>query len=772
MKKPIACLLFLFLILSCGGGDDNPPVDTPEPKPIGMDNDPADGQDNETQIVSINLDGVPDLDLSSLTAVSPSGSAQINTSNELENISDDESPDLPIIFTNDSNVVMGYFPETLNNEEVQIEDVVFFFFKTFPALAVQRFDDATLNNMLVNAPKYQTMVDLVKDALNRNASVIDDSQFDELVREILEENTATNKKAEDVVAQFKFDYSRDGNIGIPNKAPLFSSMGVQVNQVGHNTPVFGPKILESQGLVLSPSSLFNFLLDEFVFAPEPMAENFILPQDGEYQIIFSNGSSDYADLDSEVQFQNYKYLMITTLSYAVPFGLERLSKGGECKTAMEDLLSVSRDFATGIIQSNTTPTATDLIEYTLEFSNNVRQLADCFQPNDIFSSYLLDFISFLNRRLSLAEDIAELTFFARDFFASDISGLETRYYEDGVSVGFLTSSQISGNMFEGRKDQIFTYESLVNEKEISYDVERGLTSQFIEKEEMKPASGLPFEYSKTGDVTVSTNNPIVTDNEGMLKFDMTLGEQDSEITLTPQFNSPRISDVPIIVSVIEANSGSLRSDALAIRSVFESNPQVTEIFLFNFAIQKTFNVDLNDPRWTSGNDMEVISIIEDYGGTVENGRVVEFGWQRIDVGSGYAVDLNEPITVIPNEIGNLTNLRELYIGRENSNFSLLPRTIANLEDLEILYLKENQSLRSLPSEIGNLINLRELYLQACTSLTSIPVETSNLSNLNYFTLCQTSNLLCLPQQVWDLVSRNNLDLSNIDLAFGDTDCSN
>jgi len=80
---------------------------------------------------------------------------------------------------------------------------------------------------------------------------------------------------------------------------------------------------------------------------------------------------------------------------------------------------------------------------------------------------------------------------------------------------------------------------------------------------------------------------------------------------------------------------------------------------------------------------------------------------------------------IPPEIGNLVNLKRLYL--YDNQFTSLPPEIGNLVNLSELYLNGNQ-LTSLPPEIGNLENLWDLNLSG-NQLASIPPEIGSLVNL-------------------------------------------
>ena len=84
------------------------------------------------------------------------------------------------------------------------------------------------------------------------------------------------------------------------------------------------------------------------------------------------------------------------------------------------------------------------------------------------------------------------------------------------------------------------------------------------------------------------------------------------------------------------------------------------------------------------------------------------------------------LTSLPDEIGNLSNLRKLYL--HNNQLTRLPQEIGNLSKLTTLYLYNNQ-LTSLPEEIGTLLNLNCLYLEGNTKLVYPPYSMVNSYNV-------------------------------------------
>lgn len=118
------------------------------------------------------------------------------------------------------------------------------------------------------------------------------------------------------------------------------------------------------------------------------------------------------------------------------------------------------------------------------------------------------------------------------------------------------------------------------------------------------------------------------------------------------------------------------------------------------------------------------------------------------------LDLSEQnLTELPDWIGNLTNLKSLYL--QGNKLSSIPEEIGNLTSLEYLDIgcgsgdeesvkkehREEYTFRifyynyydcnqvtELPSSIGNMVNLKHLYLEG-NPLTELPEEIGNLSSL-------------------------------------------
>ncbi|PIN15366.1 Serine/threonine protein kinase [Handroanthus impetiginosus] len=113
---------------------------------------------------------------------------------------------------------------------------------------------------------------------------------------------------------------------------------------------------------------------------------------------------------------------------------------------------------------------------------------------------------------------------------------------------------------------------------------------------------------------------------------------------------------------------------------------------------------------------------------------------------------------IPVEIGNIRNLRGLYLhGNELTGF--IPRTMGKLKGLTRIYLKYNKLEGLIPSDLCGLSNLGNLYLSYNKLQGPIPKCFSELKSI--IELVLTSNKLesNVPSNFWNLNDLVVLDLS-------------
>jgi len=95
------------------------------------------------------------------------------------------------------------------------------------------------------------------------------------------------------------------------------------------------------------------------------------------------------------------------------------------------------------------------------------------------------------------------------------------------------------------------------------------------------------------------------------------------------------------------------------------------------------------------------------------------------------INYSECLHTLPSSIGKLTNLETLEL--DECGIKSLPMSIGDLTNLKVLSLTES-SIESLPPSIGNLRNLKELYLEETPHLKRLPHEIKNLKNLTYLNI--------------------------------------
>ena len=126
--------------------------------------------------------------------------------------------------------------------------------------------------------------------------------------------------------------------------------------------------------------------------------------------------------------------------------------------------------------------------------------------------------------------------------------------------------------------------------------------------------------------------------------------------------------------------------------------------------------------------------------------------------------------MVPSEIGNMINLKELKLG-VNQLTGSIPPEIGNLNNLNFLDLGSNQLNGSIPPEIGNLTKLIGLYYSSNQMTGSIPQEILNLTNLTTFHVNDNEfsylpNISSLPNIVTLKIENNIFTFDDIEPNIG------
>ena len=118
---------------------------------------------------------------------------------------------------------------------------------------------------------------------------------------------------------------------------------------------------------------------------------------------------------------------------------------------------------------------------------------------------------------------------------------------------------------------------------------------------------------------------------------------------------------------------------------------------------------------------------------------------------------------IPTELGNLDNLQRLGL-HYNQLTGSIPTELGNLDNLQRLSLRNNQLTGSIPTELGNLVNLRSLLLYNNQLTGSIPTELGNLDNLQDLSLYNNQLTGSIPTELGNIDNLRTLELYNNQLT--------
>ena len=107
--------------------------------------------------------------------------------------------------------------------------------------------------------------------------------------------------------------------------------------------------------------------------------------------------------------------------------------------------------------------------------------------------------------------------------------------------------------------------------------------------------------------------------------------------------------------------------------------------------------------------------------------------------------VNQQLTQLPEDIGQLANLKQLYL--EWNNLTSLPSSFSQLSNLENLAISNNW-LIALPNDFGNLTELSFLDL-GYNQIAEIPESIGNLLNIEYLWLFN-NQLSSVPETICEL----------------------
>jgi hypothetical protein len=144
------------------------------------------------------------------------------------------------------------------------------------------------------------------------------------------------------------------------------------------------------------------------------------------------------------------------------------------------------------------------------------------------------------------------------------------------------------------------------------------------------------------------------------------------------------------------------------------------------------------------------------------------GWYGVNCNSAgrvFMLDLsqNNLIGTIPNSIGSLTDLQQLWLFGNQLN-GPVPASIGNLTNLQSLILSNNQLNSFIPASIGQLTNLQQLWLFGNQLSGPIPTSIGNLTNLQQLILNNNQLGGLIPASIGNLTDLQLLYLNDNQLS--------
>ncbi len=119
----------------------------------------------------------------------------------------------------------------------------------------------------------------------------------------------------------------------------------------------------------------------------------------------------------------------------------------------------------------------------------------------------------------------------------------------------------------------------------------------------------------------------------------------------------------------------------------------------------------------------------------------------------------EGTTGLPDSIGNLTKVKEIYF-MFCPSLKHLPDSFGNLTSLEFFYIGDCPSLEQLPDSFGNLTSLEYLYIENCPSLEQLSDSFGKLPSLKKLEIINCPLLKRFPESFGYLTSLKELIIEN------------
>ncbi|TBN04354.1 choice-of-anchor D domain-containing protein [Hyunsoonleella flava] len=546
MKKILFSTLFI-LLFTCNSNIE--PLD-----PSFFIKEPAPDE------VKISIEGLNDIDYTEVTAITIDSTVTISSDGIFKNpYSPNGVEDLPVLLLENDEILMGYFPHTLKSNKAGIDDIILFYFLTYPELAIQGYDYEFVLKEIKTSDEYLKLKGLVVSDLNSNKSPLINDEFNAMVRSITidikeahDEETSKTKKEN---ASYKFNFDREGKVSWENQFPLYAAVGISIQNTTTFEYLLEPKLLETKSLVFSPVSFVSWAFNEvFTDNNDVKVESATFNKDGYYKISISNGNLvGNADdpLYDYVRARNKLFVSANLLGYIIPISSKTIKSNSKCLNSFIKLQDEINLYVTKLIFKQSVPNSGELIGDIINLGSNTDEIfVACYSGTA--SRYLKILTDGFAKRLSTLEDVSTLALMLRDFMGSKIYLEEQRNYSKGLSFGNLKGKDESELEFEGEPEESFNYFKTFEELEVSYDITRNVISSTVKQQDkwIKAVNLSFLPEVKTGDADISQNaydnkGHINTNTEGKIEVKLVMGEKPSEVIIKPTFDYETIKEASV-----------------------------------------------------------------------------------------------------------------------------------------------------------------------------------------------------------------------------------
>ncbi len=521
---------------------------------------------NDTSLVvtsgKIDIEGLDNFNFSEISALTVEGlsSVKVNGIFQVKNKTVGVERQLPVFFTKGDDLVFGFQPVKTSNNVVTMDDILLFFYNLFPDIRLQEFQQAHLMELIQDDSNYGTLKNKILVALENNNSPVLDTVF----VSVLNESVATvaqllleeTKSAEFTLdGTFQFDFKRDGEITWPEDIPLFAALGFDIRRVSDNTVVYGPKILQPRKVILSLGSAiewgFNKIFKNFVKTPP---ESFKFATNGDYVITLTNGKYEGNNPDKlhdEVSTYNRNHFIADLVAVIIPQDIANMLIG-DCGASLYSFFtSNTKDFLVNVFLKDDVTKKFVADQVYGIFENMIGILHDCAKGGKEinFLKTLSKTIENLNV-LSKAENLTKAITMAHDYWGSDISAEETRFYYDKVSFGILEYNRTSPAAFSGKPGSVHQLNATVYERSVSYDFDFQPLSTIFQPnyERFTEADGVPFDIAyRTGNLYMKRDKAVTA--EGKLNVGLTMGDNNATVIIKPAFENSGLDPDEIQMTV-------------------------------------------------------------------------------------------------------------------------------------------------------------------------------------------------------------------------------